>query len=271
MNRCYISYCLETGSGGIQLNYKKDKVTKYISLLLNEASRPGAVFDSDGKLLYVNNSFCKEFCIEETGNIQEFIENQSMNLLDEIKSRITGSDYKTFDMPFQLAHGRERVVKVHLMYFDEEQQILALFAILRSTYTIAEKVYEHAFRNSDNCMIVVDKKGIIYDINDKHTEFFNLPKDYFVGKPGEILAKLFLDDSATYLNHMNEVKKYGYAESTRRYERSFNDVRYYWIDHYAFRSSPIRYSFGKVPIFGNSRILDCWLGRSEIASAYVGA
>ncbi len=208
---------------------EKEKVTKNISFLLNVASRPGAVFDLDGTLLHVNDSFCKEFGIEKTDNIQEFITNQSMELRNEITNRVKGSDYKTFDMHIQLVHGRVRVVKVHLMYFDEDQQILALFSILHSTYTIAEKVYEHAFRNSNNCMIVVDEKGIIYDINDKHIEFFNLPKDHFVGKPAEIMAHFFSDDSAMYVNHMKEVKKYGYAEITRRYERSSGDVKYYHI------------------------------------------
>ncbi|WP_318615960.1 ATP-binding protein [Sporosarcina sp. YIM B06819] len=211
------------------MKYNKENETKRSIFLLNEASRPGAVFDCDGTLLSVNKSFCKEFCLQEMENIQEFIAGQSMNLKDEIKKRVIGSDYKTFDMTFQLAHGRERVAKVHLMYFDEDQQILALFAVLHSTYTIAEKVYEHAFRHSDNCMLIIDKKGIIFDINDKHTEFFNLPKDYFVGKPGEILAKFFLEDSATYIKHMKEVNRYGYAETTRKYEKSSGDIRYYHI------------------------------------------
>ena len=71
MNQCYFSYCLKMGCGGIHLKYKNIKVMKHITFLLDDTIRPGAVFDLDGALLYVNDSFRKEFVYDGKGNIKE--------------------------------------------------------------------------------------------------------------------------------------------------------------------------------------------------------
>ena len=78
-------------------------------------------------------------------------------------------------------------------------------------------------------MAVIDRDGIIYDVNDMHTSFFNLPKDYFVGKTVEAIVKLFPEDSELIFDYLKDVNLYGYAEITTKYERNVNDVSYYHI------------------------------------------
>ena len=80
----------------------------------------------------------------------------------------------------------------------------------------AGKTYRQAFRNSDSFMVVIDRDGLIYDVNDLHTSFFNLPKDYFVGKSVEAIVKLFPEDSELLTNYFNDVNLYGFAEITNQ-------------------------------------------------------
>ena len=69
-------------------------------------------------------------------------------------------------------------------------------------------------------MVVIDRDGIIYDVNDLHTSFFNLPKDYFVGKTVDAIVKLFPENPELLINYFKDVNLYGFAEITTRYERN---------------------------------------------------
>ena len=63
-------------------------------------------------------------------------------------------------------------VKIHLMYFEDVQQMIALFDIHKVLRIKQKKHYIKAFRNSDNFMILRNRDGIIYDVNDLHTSIF---------------------------------------------------------------------------------------------------
>ncbi|MEK5040882.1 ATP-binding protein [Sporosarcina sp. FSL K6-3457] len=208
---------------------KKEKVMKHISFLLNDASKPGVVFDLEGTLLYVNNTFHEEFGVEGTGNIKQFIVESSTDIWDEIISCVHESEQKIVDMNIRIDQDRIQAVKVRLMYFDDVHQIIALFDVLHHKDNLAERTYIHAFRNSDSFMAIVDLEGTIHDVNEMHTEFFNVPKDYFVGKDASVIIKLFQEDTDSLIAYKKDIDIYGYAEETKRYERSVEDVRYYHI------------------------------------------
>ena len=48
---------------------------------------------------------------------------------------------------------------MHLEYFDDVQQVIALFDVPQSSMEKAGKTYIHAFRNSDSFMVVIDRMG----------------------------------------------------------------------------------------------------------------
>lgn len=155
---------------------KKEKVMKHISFLLNDASKPGVVFDLEGTLLYVNNTFHEEFGVEGTGNIKQFIVESSTDIWDEIISCVHESEQKIVDMNIRIDQDRIQAVKVRLMYFDDVHQIIALFDVLHHKDNLAERTYIHAFRNSDSFMAIVDLEGTIHDVNEMHTEFLMYQK-----------------------------------------------------------------------------------------------
>jgi two-component system, sporulation sensor kinase E len=211
------------------LKYKNIKVMRHITFLLDDTIRPGAVFDLDGTLLYVNDSFHKEFVNDGKENIKEFFIGPTTNLRDHVASNVEKNDNKTFDVNIRLVPDRVGVVKMHLEYIEEVQQVVALFDVPQSFVDKAGKTYIQAFRNSDDFMVVMNRDGLIYDINGLHTSFFNLPKDYFVGKTAEVIVELFQEDSESIINYFKDVNLYGFAEITTRYVKNVDDVCYYQI------------------------------------------
>jgi len=217
------------GCGGIHLKYKSIKVMKHIAFLLDETIRPGAVFDLDGGILHVNNSFREKFVNYGKENINEFFINPIVNLWDNVICNIKKAGNKTVEVNIRLVENRVDIVKMHLEYFDDVQQVIALFDVPQSIVDKASKTYIHAFHNSDSFMVVIDRDGIIYDVNDLHTSFFNLPKEYFVGKTVGAIVKLFPDESELLFNYLKDVNLYGFAEITTKYERNVDDVSYYHV------------------------------------------
>jgi len=196
--------------------------------MLDEAIRPGTVFDNSGLLLYANKSFKKKFSTSEKNNIRDFLVGPTNELWDNKTNFVTEFKDKTLNVKIQLV-GRKCDVKMNLMYLEDVQQTIALFDIPQSFADIAEKTYINAFRSSDSFLIVTDIQGIICDINDMHTELFELPRDYFVGKPAQVIVELFDVDREVLIDYFNRLKLYNYSEMTFMYERSLHDVRYYTV------------------------------------------
>ena len=228
MNQCYISYCFETGTGGVRLSCKKGKVKEHITFMLDNANRPGTVFDNKGLLLYANSSFRENFGTSKKNNIRDYLDGMTNELWDNTTNLITEFKDKTLNVNIQLI-GRICAVKIDLMYLEDVQQTIALFDIPQSFPDIAEKTYINAFRSSDNFLIFTDIHGAICDLNEMHTEFFNLPRDYFAGKSAKVVLELFNVDNDILIDYVKNLKLYSYAEMTVEYERSLRDRRYYNI------------------------------------------
>lgn len=202
---------------------------KHIPFLLNDTERPSVVFDLEGTLLFVNNAFCKEFGDNGAENIKQLIAEQSISQWDEINSCVREPEGKIVDITILAAYDRMHAAKVHLMYMDDVHQIIAFFDVQHYNDNLAVGAYVHAFHNSDSFMAVVNQHGIICDVNGMHTAFFNVSREYFVGKNASVLVNLFRDDNGFSVNYRSDVKIYGYAEETRKYERSVDDIKYYRI------------------------------------------
>lgn len=208
---------------------KKEKVMKHIPFLLNDTDRPSVIFDLEGTLLFVNNAFHKEFGIQGAGNIKQFIAEQSINQWEDIISCVTESEKKIVDITIRAAYDRIHAARLHVMYMDDVHQIVAFFDVQHYNDYLAAGAYVHAFRNSDSFMAVVNQQGIICDVNDMHTAFFNVSKDYFIGKDVSVLVTFFQGDNELCNDYKKDVFIYGYAEEIKRYEHSVDDIRYYNI------------------------------------------
>lgn len=200
---------------------------KYVSFLVDDACRPGAVIDLMGTILHVNQSFRDCFCGKENGNIKELLTIRSADSWNGRIGHVDCDDKETFEIDIQFPLGQIAPAKVDIMHLGEKNQVVALFDIPKSYQDRAEKKYRWAFNTADSFMVFMNRKGIICDVNDQHTKFFNVSKDYFLGKSAKVFSLLIQEEKEFLTNHIKKAKLYGYAENTLRYEPSFDDERQY--------------------------------------------
>ncbi|MBE1553646.1 ATP-binding protein [Sporosarcina limicola] len=211
------------------MNFKKEEVRNYISFLMDDALRPAAIVDLKGTIMYVNDSFREKVGTERTGYIQDFMNDQSIALWNEFSSQVNRTGRKTIEMEIKLTPDRVYLVKVQLMYFEKIQQIVVLFYVPQWGISVAEKAYFNAFRNAESFMVVVDSKGIIYDVNELHNDYFNLPRDYFVGQHFDVIVCLLSIDPKILSQNLKDIQVYGFAEKVIECEKVPGEVRHYSV------------------------------------------
>lgn len=207
---------------------KKDTGIEYISFLLNDARRPGVVFDLNGTILCDNRTFREHWILKEIRDMKKLLIEQSTDLWNDIIS-CNFSGKRTCEIDLRFGEGQILSTHVDIIYFEQAKQVIALFDILDEEREVDRKIYLHAFHNTDCFMLVLDRKGIIRDINNQYTKFFNEKKEFFIGKKVEIALELFSNSRDMILAYLKEVRLYGYAEEVLKYEPTSDDERYYQV------------------------------------------
>jgi two-component system, sporulation sensor kinase E len=229
MNHCFFSYCLEMGSGGIKVKSHKIKEFEFIRFFLEEATKPAAVLNLDGTVEQMNDLFRDEFRIEKMHNFKDILDERSKDVWDLFSGRKDKTGNTTFDMRFVFSENRIHLLKVRFMYFDTIRKVLALFNVPLGFGVDAKTTYLNAFRKSDDFMILIDRNGIVRDVNDLYNKFFNVPREYFIGKTGYEIFNLFPEAPEEHNNYIQKAVKNGYAEVVKRYENVSGDIKYYKI------------------------------------------
>ncbi|NYF24051.1 ATP-binding protein [Sporosarcina sp. JAI121] len=211
------------------MKYQKENVMDHITFILDNSIRPGIVFDNKETFVYVNKSFEKYFAMNGKCNIKDLFINPSNELWENITNQINKHENKTLTVNVQLVDGRIYGVKMHLMYFEDIQQTIALFDIPQNYMDSTGKTYIKAFHNSDDFMIVVNKHGRIFDVNEKHTTFLNVPRDYLMGKSVQVILELFNVNPKILVEYIRDLAQYNYAEMTLLYEISADEKRNYQV------------------------------------------
>ncbi len=207
-----------------------EKVRAHMSFLMSDANRPNAVLGLDGTIIENNDAFCNKFSVEKITNIKEFMDEPTIDLWEDFSKRANATEHTLFDMlHIQVPLKKTHIVKMHLTYFMELQTVVALFESTKSCDRASEMVYLNAFRKSENFELIVNKKGIICDVNEMHTQFFNEPRDYFIGKTANFLFHLFTDLNENTYTYIDTLKAHGFAEKVKCFERSPDDIRYYHV------------------------------------------
>jgi two-component system, sporulation sensor kinase E len=207
-----------------------EKVRTHVSFLMSDANRPNAVLELDGTIIEKNDAFCTSFAIEKIRNIKDFMDESTIDLWESFSKRANATEHTLFDMlHIQIPLKKTYFVKMHLTYFVELRTVVALFDSPKSYGRASEMTYLNAFLKSGNFEVIVDQNGIICDVNEMHTEFFNKSRDYFIGKSYDLLIHLFSDYNENSFTYIDTLKTHGYAETVKSFERSPGDVRHYHI------------------------------------------
>lgn len=207
-----------------------EKVRTHMSLIMSDANRPNAVLELDGTIIEKNDAFCNNFDLDDIRNIKELMDESTTDLWGSFSKRANATENTLFDMLLiQIPLKKAYFVKMHLTYFVELRTVVALFDTPKLPGRASEMTYLNAFLKSENFEVIVDQGGIICDVNEMHTEFFNKSRDYFIGKKFDLLIKLFSDYNENSFTYVETLKTHGYAEKVKCFERSPGDIRHYHV------------------------------------------
>lgn len=208
------------------MKFHKENVEQHILFLIDKSNSPSAILNFDGLFLHVNDAFRKHFdCDKELTTILANSTDKNYNAFDF--QAVQNAPLET-DIKVKLKNGAEKIANVKFMPIQDKPQAIMVIELPKKD-EVLEKTYLHAFRNAKCFMVIADKDGTILNVNDKNIEFLNLPKDYFAGRPLDVLFQLFSEQPESIQHYIQKVKTYGCAELWKRFERSTGDIRHYHI------------------------------------------
>ncbi|MFS0574436.1 ATP-binding protein [Sporosarcina sp. 179-K 3D1 HS] len=206
----------------------KENVDTHLSFLIDNSLSPSAILDMDGLFLHVNDAFREQFDSEQGKMLTTILAEPNEMQWTSFDSQTTQSAPLETDMSMKLKNGDHTTVKVKFMPILDKQQAIMICEV-PDKHDLSEKSYLHAFRHAKCFMIIADNEGTILQVNDKTMEFVNLPKDYFTGRPMDVLFLLFSEQPESIRHYIQKVRTYGCAEMWKRFERSQGDARHYHI------------------------------------------
>lgn len=204
-----------------------ENVKENIGFFSEDSSKPLAVLDLVGEIIQVNDSFRKVFSAEKLRNIKELLDDTTMKMWDEFTQIAKKNGRISFYMPIRITSNKINTVEIQFNYCDKENQVIAYFNVPQNWGIEAEMPYLNAFRKSDNFMLLVDEYGTVLDVNEKSVHFFNLTRDFFIGKKIHELINLIPETFSKDSEYIKTVNKHGYADTLKRYELKSGDVRHY--------------------------------------------
>lgn len=209
---------------------EKDSEGEYIRILLEDPSSPTAILNLTGEVYQANDRFEECFGVDQLRTIKDLTNCDSAHNWDNYLKLTIEMGYSTFLMDIVLSSNKMSSVKVRLLYNERLEKIISYFTILSPLKSEEEMRKLNVFRRSTTLMIVFDKKGIVQDVNELTHDFFDLPREFFIGKSYDKFSLLLPISLAKFEVYVRKVIKKGSAETLQRYEPSSDEIRYYHIN-----------------------------------------
>ncbi len=132
--------------------------------------------------------------------------------------------------------GKEFWGEMYFKFFPEEKRIDIAFIDVSKRKQMLEMVkdseekFRHLFESSPFLIILMNKNGIIIDVNIITKDFMNLTKEELVGKNFRALEFLSEPDLKFFEESIEEFFKKGYSEIKDLKIKRFKDQRVIWIN-----------------------------------------
>ncbi|MCZ2257184.1 ATP-binding protein [Sporosarcina sp. G11-34] len=202
---------------------------EYIRIILADPNNPTVLLNLDGEIYQANDRFFECFGLARFDNVDNLmIEGSSQTWGRHIKLA-NEVGFSTFTFDTILPTNKTCSIKARLIYSERLGKTIADFT--DPVYLEMEQKIRNlnVFRKSTELMIIVDRNGIIQDVNDLTYDFFALPKDYFIGNNYEKVTLLLNVTPSESESYRKNIREKGYVEILRRFEHSPEDIRYYQI------------------------------------------
>lgn len=217
---------------------KFEKYKEEFSYVMDDTIRPGAVLELDGTIVCANNPFLIAFGNDQLHNVKELLDDESYKKVTNFVRKANDMKCNTFEeVSFTiLLHGKKRVNGL-LFYNEEKQKVNLLFDNPGVLKNVPAKSYENVIDSSDFFVMIIDEEGIIRDVNNKHLQYFNKPREFFVGQSYEVFNELLLQD----VSYKSQMSLNDYDECIRRFEITPGEARYYHTYTYHDKETAMYY------------------------------
>ncbi|WHT46867.1 histidine kinase dimerization/phospho-acceptor domain-containing protein [Sporosarcina thermotolerans] len=211
-----------------------DKIRKSVSFLLDDSFRPGVIVQLNGDIYYENEQFKVHFAAKTRQNIDEIIDSSSIHSWTSFTERSANSPHILMEMiQMNVLFNEKHKIDVQLFYLPDINKIIALFDILEPQKIPSLKTYLNAFKQSGSFMLLVDRKGIIRDVNEMHTMFINQTSEELIGEHISKVFSLIDPENAQQLpDYFELAEKQGCVTTIIKYQKSTEDTRFYHIVSY---------------------------------------
>jgi len=208
------------------MKVKEVNTGKYINFILESSNMPVAILELDGMAIQVNDIFRERFQVQSLGNIKELLDRNSADMWEEVSRFVRKADSLTYEMIILLEENKMIPVKVKIMYCDVMKKLIAQFVVPPSTDEEAETTQRNLFHKVDKLLVIIDRNGIVRDINEVCNDFFNVSPSFFINKKATDFISLLSVSPERYENHLKLSIENGFEKVIKRYEQSPGDVRY---------------------------------------------
>jgi len=231
MNQKRSSYCFKMRTGGINVKNEKEEARdqEYIQIILADPNNPTAFLNLDGEIYQTNDRFVECFGLGQFDNIEKLVKEELSHLWVRHLKIVQEAGYSTFNFDTILPLDKACSIKVRLIYSERLGKIISSFTDPLYLKMEQEIRNLNVFRKSTDLMIVLDRNGIIQDVNELTYDFFAVSRDYFIGKSYLDIILLLKITPAESEVYGRKVLEKGYAEILQRYEPSPDDIRYYQV------------------------------------------
>lgn len=201
---------------------------------MDDGIRPCAAIALDGYIEETNVAFKQKLGKLMNSNIKQYMSPEIIEIWNDFIHNSKLKQQNHFEIfPFELSYHNSFVSKIQVMYCHDIQKVIAFFNLTNHYGVAPIKTYFNAFRDSNNFLVLVDRNGIICDVNDMHSEFFNKTRKDFLGKSTSYLLGLFTSISSEMKkDFIHRLLEHGYAEETVLYNADNGEVRYYFLRMY---------------------------------------
>lgn len=200
-----------------------------IELFFEDTNKPTIVMDLAGNVLRMNNDFKTQFAVDETVcNIKDLFGGVNEPIWDEYLNMIYQKKRTLFARRTILANDQVNKIRLRLMYFYNEQKIAVSFTLPEVDANNYEDHYDlKAFKKMDMLIFLVDKNGIVQDINELCKKLFDIRKEDVIGKRGRDLIKLLSKSQTKADGFVKSLISTGKAELTYQFTNASNQTFHY--------------------------------------------
>lgn len=206
-------------------------IDEHTKFFLEGTIQPMAVVGVDGKIIEVNLKFLTFFSIKQGDNIKQVIDEESNATFEEVIEQSTLKNTPiTSDFIIKMDDQQRSAVTTYVYFDDKKNVVILLFTLPVNKQENHGKDLLSEVNQVESLYLVSDQAGYIQEVNNLSEDFFELPKEYFVGRKIDFFLSLFSEDSEITAETKKKIIGNEDVQIIHKYIHSNKRIYYYKIE-----------------------------------------